>query len=325
MVNRRRPGLLGYFLVLLLPGPALAWGDLGHRIICEIAFQELNGTARERVKQLIQRDPQFDTFRVLRLARPSPAPSDRALRQPIPPCRRARRRPRRLAANLADVLAVALGALSIAPRRAYLGAMRKNTEKELKAAVQAAEAELTGATKLSAVNAAARKLMRAKEALKRFQSESQSLLFTARHPVRLERRPRLERSRFLVDLIAGLLEVADDALGELLPGVVRHVLAQDAAHQGALAAERQAEREHEVLAEAPRVAHGKCSCFVRLPVARRGAAVKPSLLGLRSCCWPRRRWRNASPARSRACPLLDTKGLLSVLRQKTRRQRAIAA
>jgi hypothetical protein len=50
--------------------------------------------------------------------------------------------------------------------------MRKNTEKELKAALQAAEAELAAATKLSAVNAAARKLMRAKEALKRFQSES---------------------------------------------------------------------------------------------------------------------------------------------------------
>jgi hypothetical protein len=47
--------------------------------------------------------------------------------------------------------------------------MRK---KELKAALQAAEAELAAATKLSAVNAAARKLMRAKEALKRLQSES---------------------------------------------------------------------------------------------------------------------------------------------------------
>jgi hypothetical protein len=49
-------------------------------------------------------------------------------------------------------------------------------------------------------------------------------------------------------------------------------------HQGALAAEREAEREQEVLAEAPRVAHGGCSCSVRIPVARRGAAVK--LLGL---------------------------------------------
>ena len=31
-------------------------------IICEIAFQELEPTARERVKELIRRDPEFDTF-----------------------------------------------------------------------------------------------------------------------------------------------------------------------------------------------------------------------------------------------------------------------
>jgi len=55
-------GLLAYLLVLLLPGPALAWGDLGHRIICEIAFQELNDTARKRVKAMIRRDRDFDTF-----------------------------------------------------------------------------------------------------------------------------------------------------------------------------------------------------------------------------------------------------------------------
>jgi hypothetical protein len=47
---------------LLLPGPALAWGDLGHRIICEIAFQELNDTARERVKAMIRHDPEFNAF-----------------------------------------------------------------------------------------------------------------------------------------------------------------------------------------------------------------------------------------------------------------------
>jgi S1/P1 Nuclease len=45
-----------------MPAPALAWGDIGHRIICEIAFQELQPTARERVKAIIRRDPEFDTF-----------------------------------------------------------------------------------------------------------------------------------------------------------------------------------------------------------------------------------------------------------------------
>jgi hypothetical protein len=62
MVNARRPGLLAYLLVFLLPGPALAWGDLGHRIICEIAFQELGSIARDRVKAMIDRDPEFATF-----------------------------------------------------------------------------------------------------------------------------------------------------------------------------------------------------------------------------------------------------------------------
>ena len=35
---------------------------LPHRIICEIAFLELEPTARERVKAMIRRDPEFDTF-----------------------------------------------------------------------------------------------------------------------------------------------------------------------------------------------------------------------------------------------------------------------
>jgi hypothetical protein len=57
MVNAR---LLASVLVLL-PGPALAWGDLGHQIVCEIAFQELRPAARERVKELIRQDPEYDT------------------------------------------------------------------------------------------------------------------------------------------------------------------------------------------------------------------------------------------------------------------------
>jgi hypothetical protein len=56
------PLLLCSVAVLLQASPALAWGDIGHRIICEIAFRELNDTARERVKVMIRRDPEFDTF-----------------------------------------------------------------------------------------------------------------------------------------------------------------------------------------------------------------------------------------------------------------------
>ena len=62
MVSAPLLRLLACVLVLLLPGPALAWGDIGHRIICEIAFQELEPTARERVKAMIRRDPEFNTF-----------------------------------------------------------------------------------------------------------------------------------------------------------------------------------------------------------------------------------------------------------------------
>jgi hypothetical protein len=39
-----------------------AWGDTGHQIICEIAFQELNPQARAQVKQLLQHDPDFTLF-----------------------------------------------------------------------------------------------------------------------------------------------------------------------------------------------------------------------------------------------------------------------
>jgi hypothetical protein len=41
---------------------AHAWEDTGHRIICEIAFQELNPTARAEVKRLIRLDPEFRRF-----------------------------------------------------------------------------------------------------------------------------------------------------------------------------------------------------------------------------------------------------------------------
>ena len=42
--------------------PVWAWGDLGHRVICQIAFQELNDTARNEVIRLIALDATFDSF-----------------------------------------------------------------------------------------------------------------------------------------------------------------------------------------------------------------------------------------------------------------------
>jgi nuclease S1 len=49
---------------LLLCSPsALAWGGLGHEVICELAFLELDDTARQRVIALIQQDKEFTSFR----------------------------------------------------------------------------------------------------------------------------------------------------------------------------------------------------------------------------------------------------------------------
>jgi hypothetical protein len=41
---------------------AWAWGDLDHKIVCEIAFQELNDKARAEVIRLMALDSTFDSF-----------------------------------------------------------------------------------------------------------------------------------------------------------------------------------------------------------------------------------------------------------------------
>jgi hypothetical protein len=49
---------------LLLYSPAaLDWGGLGHEAICELAFRELDDTARQRVIALIRQDQEFTSFR----------------------------------------------------------------------------------------------------------------------------------------------------------------------------------------------------------------------------------------------------------------------
>jgi len=50
------------FVFLLLPAVGLAWGDLGHQTVCEIAYQELNDNARTEVRRLIDQDAQYQTF-----------------------------------------------------------------------------------------------------------------------------------------------------------------------------------------------------------------------------------------------------------------------
>jgi hypothetical protein len=49
-------------LALLASAHAWSWGDTGHRIVCEIAFQELTPAARATVKHLIRLDNEFSRF-----------------------------------------------------------------------------------------------------------------------------------------------------------------------------------------------------------------------------------------------------------------------
>jgi hypothetical protein len=61
-VGRWARTALVILLGLLGARDVYAWGDTGHDIICEIAFQELNPQARAAVIQLLQRDPDFTLF-----------------------------------------------------------------------------------------------------------------------------------------------------------------------------------------------------------------------------------------------------------------------
>jgi len=53
---------IAFVLLALSAHSVLAWGDTAHRIICEIAFKELNSQARDEVKRLIRLDPVYFTF-----------------------------------------------------------------------------------------------------------------------------------------------------------------------------------------------------------------------------------------------------------------------
>src|SRR5262245_50179144 len=61
---RRRTAITFVLAGLLTGWATLAWPwcDLGHTIVCEIAFQELNNKARREVIRLIRQDGEFKTF-----------------------------------------------------------------------------------------------------------------------------------------------------------------------------------------------------------------------------------------------------------------------
>jgi len=49
-------------VVIAMCGNALAWGDAGHTIVCEIAFRLAVPDTRAAIRKLIREDAQFDTF-----------------------------------------------------------------------------------------------------------------------------------------------------------------------------------------------------------------------------------------------------------------------
>jgi len=49
-------------LIFLAPSIAFGWGEDGHRVVCQIAFEELTTAARSEVNRLLALDPGFDSF-----------------------------------------------------------------------------------------------------------------------------------------------------------------------------------------------------------------------------------------------------------------------
>jgi len=54
--------LLAALSLVSLCGEARAWGDTGHKIVCEIAFRLAQPDTRAAVRKLIRSDTEFDTF-----------------------------------------------------------------------------------------------------------------------------------------------------------------------------------------------------------------------------------------------------------------------
>lgn len=63
MRARRVFGILTILIgIALMNSPAFAWGNEGHRIICQIAYDELKSEIEARVDALVAIDPKFRTF-----------------------------------------------------------------------------------------------------------------------------------------------------------------------------------------------------------------------------------------------------------------------
>src|SRR5215475_5622817 len=53
---------LAILILISFCGNAFAWGDTGHKIVCEIAFRLAQPDTRAAIRKLIRSDSEFDTF-----------------------------------------------------------------------------------------------------------------------------------------------------------------------------------------------------------------------------------------------------------------------
>jgi hypothetical protein len=56
------PAIVAAALQLAAATQAFAWGDVGHKIVCQLAYLELRPAAKSKVDALIALDPKFRTF-----------------------------------------------------------------------------------------------------------------------------------------------------------------------------------------------------------------------------------------------------------------------
>ena len=57
-----RKKVLPVALLAMLPTLALGWGETGHFVVCQMAYDKLAAPARQEVERLIGLDPDFDNF-----------------------------------------------------------------------------------------------------------------------------------------------------------------------------------------------------------------------------------------------------------------------
>lgn len=54
--------LAAVLMALLLAPQVRAWGDVGHKTVCEIAWNELSDTTKQSLRDLLEKDPQYGGY-----------------------------------------------------------------------------------------------------------------------------------------------------------------------------------------------------------------------------------------------------------------------